>query len=73
MVQKNTHIAFASSYIMNHTGMRKSQEQQIFPAVKSAQSERQVCGAGVCVCPQEATSAVLTGPETHRAVLLPYA
>lgn len=72
MVQKNTHIAFASSYIMNHTGMRETQEQQIFPAVKSAQSERQVCGGWcVCVCPQEATSAVLTGPETHREVLLP--
>lgn len=46
MVQKNTHIAFASSYII---GMRESQEQQIFPAVKSAQSERQVCG-GWCLC-----------------------
>lgn len=68
MVQKNTHIAFASSYIMNHRGMRKGQEQQMLPPVKF--SERQVCG-GWCLPSSGWQFAGLTGPGTHKEVLLP--
>ena len=70
MVQKNTHIAFASSYIMNHTGMRKDQEQQMFPTVKLAKSERQIHG-GWCLPSSGQQFAVLTGPGTRKEVLLP--
>lgn len=72
MVQKNTHIAFASSYIMNHTGMGKGQEQQTLPAVTLAKRERQVHG-GWCLPSSGQQVAVLTGPGTHKEVLLPYA
>lgn len=70
IVNTHTHIAFASSYIMNHTGMRKGQEQQMLPAVKLAKSERQVHG-GWCLPSSGQQFAVLTGPGTHKEVLLP--
>lgn len=72
MVQKNTHIAFASSYIMNHAGMRERVKNSKYFQLSNQHKVRgRSVEAGVCVCPQEATAAVLTGPETHREVLLP--
>jgi len=70
MVHRNTHVVFASSYIMNHAGMRKGQEQQALPAVQLAQREGQVPG-GWCLPSSGQQFDLLTGPGTHKEVLLP--
>lgn len=69
MVQKNTQIAFASSYRMNHAGMRKGQEQQMLTALKFT-SEMQVCGRWYLPSSGQ-QFAVLIGPGTRKEVLLP--
>lgn len=70
MVQTHTHIANASSYRVNHTGMRKGHQQPMLPAAKWAERERQGCG-GWCLPSNAQRLLVLTGPGTHKEVLLP--
>lgn len=66
---KITHIAFASSHIMNRAGMRKGQEQQTLPAVTWAERGRWVRG-GWCL-PCSGQQVAVTGPGTRKEVLLP--